>query len=366
MKRFLILAAALLLLLPYSAAFADGEATAEPVIAQEGATAEPAEESAAEPTATAEPSETATPVPATPAPTAAPTPTATPMPEATATAIPSEATMPPTATPVDDGTKRVTMGADLTSAQRKAVYKDFGIDEGSVVELKVTNAEERAYLEDLVPDRKIGSVALSCIYIQRLDEGEGLTIEVHNINYCTEDMYKNALVTAGIENAKVIVSAPFPVSGTGALTGVYKAYENMTGESLSALAKTVGAEELVVTGELAEYIGSDEAAKLIGELKKMLDQTQGMSDAEVREEIKKLAVLYNVSLTDQQTEQVLSLVRKLEGLDEGELKTRLTNLANAAKTASDAAGTASRIYESVKGFFSSVGSFLTKLFTKAA
>lgn len=265
----------------------------------------------------------------------------------------------------DEGeTECVTMGADLTKAQRQAVYTDFGILEGAVTELKVTNAEEREYLEDLVPDKKIGSVALSCIYIQRLEEGTGLSIQVHNINYCTEDMYKNALTTAGINDARVVVSAPFPVSGTGALTGVYKAYEHMTGGSLSSLAKSVGAEELVVTGELAEYIGSAEAAQLIAQLKTMLDQTQAMSDDEVLAEIDKLAKMYNISLTDAQARQVLSLVRKLEGLDATELQNKLASLAKTAQTAGAAKETVSKVYENVKGFFASVGSFLSNVFGK--
>ena len=213
------------------------------------------------------------------------------------------------------GEERVTMGADLTDRQREAVYKDFGIEEGSVTELTVTNDEERSYLEGLVPDGKIGSVAISCIYIKTLPAGSGMTVEIHNINYCTEDMYINALTTAGITDAQVIVSAPFPVSGTGALTGAYKAYEDITGNSLSSLAKSAGAEELVVTGELAEYIGSDDATQMITELKGMLDKTQGMTDDQVRDEIKNLATIYNVSLTNAQVEQVLSLVAPEKDVD---------------------------------------------------
>ena len=268
----------------------------------------------------------------------------------------------PAALAVDEGEERVTMGADLTETQRKAVYADFGIEQGSVAELSVTNAEERAYLDGLVPDRKIGSVAISCIYIKTLAEGSGLTVELHNINYCTEDMYKNALTTAGISDAAVIVSAPFSVSGTGALTGAYKAYEDITGTSLSSLAKSVGAEELVVTGELAEYIGSDDATQMINELKGMLDVTQTMTDDEVREEIEKLADMYDVSLTGAQVEQVLKLVRSLEGLDADELQTKLVGIAKAAETVNKTGEVASKVYDNVKGFFASVGSFFTDLF----
>ena len=268
----------------------------------------------------------------------------------------------PTALADEDGQERVTMGADLTDRQREAVYSDFGIEEGSVTELTVTNDEERSYLEGLVPDGKIGSVALSCIYIKTLPEGSGLSIEIHNINYCTEDMYSNALETAGISDAQVIVSAPFPVSGTGALTGAYKAYEDITGNSLSSLAKAAGAEELVVTGELAEYIGSDDATQMINELKSMLDKTQDMTDDEVRVEIKNLAQMYNVALTNAQLEQVLSLVRKLEGLDADELQDQLVGIAKAAQTANEVGEVTSKVFTDVKGFFASVGSFFSGVF----
>ncbi|MDO4572280.1 MAG: DUF1002 domain-containing protein [Clostridia bacterium] len=271
----------------------------------------------------------------------------------------------PAALADETGESRVTIGADLTATQVAAIYADFGVEQGDVDQLIVTNAEERSYLEGLVPERKIGTVALSCLYIQTMPEGSGLDITLNNINYCTADMYKNALETAGIKDAKVMVSAPYPVSGTGALTGAYKAYEDITGVSLSDLAKAVGAEELVVTGELAEYVGSDEATAIIAELKKMLDQTVNMSDAEVRSEIEYIAELYNVALTSAQVNQVLSLVRKFEGLDEEELQSRLTSLAKTAQTAGKAAETASRVYESVKGFFASVGDFFGRIFGKS-
>ena len=134
------------------------------------------------------------------------------------------------------GEARAVIGANLDQAQVAGVYADFGIERGSVKEIIVTNADEREYLEGLVDEKKIGSVALSCVYIELLEEGSGLSIEANNINWCTEQMYINALTTAGITDAKVIVSAPFAVSGTAALTGVYKAYEDITGKSLSNLA----------------------------------------------------------------------------------------------------------------------------------
>jgi uncharacterized protein YpuA (DUF1002 family) len=139
---------------------------------------------------------------------------------------------------VAPGEARVTLGADLTDDEIDQIYEDFGLERGAVTEITVTNDEERAYLAGLVPDRKIGSVALSCIYITTLDEGSGISVTTNNINWCTVDMYVNALVTAGVEDARVMVSAPFDVSGTAALTGVYKPPRKPRPKSWSLLASS--------------------------------------------------------------------------------------------------------------------------------
>lgn len=138
-----------------------------------------------------------------------------------------------------------------------------------------------------------------------------------------------------------MVTAPFDVSGTAALTGIYRAYESITGTTLSDLAKTIGAEELVLTGELAEYIGSEEATELINELKKILDQTQNMSDDDVRTEIRKIAEQYNVVISDSQVEQLLTLCRRLEKLDVNALQSKLVTLAETVQKANAAKETVS-------------------------
>lgn len=259
---------------------------------------------------------------------------------------------------------RVTIGADLDEDEIAAVYSDFGVERGTVTEIIVTNADERAYLEGIAPEKKIGSVALSCVYIEILEEGEGLNISTENINWCTSEMYTNALITAGITDAFVKVSAPFPVSGTAALTGIYKAYEDITGTTLSEIAKEIGVEELITTGELAEYIGSEEATKIVNELKKILDQTKSMTDDEVRKEIKGIADAYNVNITDTQVNQLLSLCRSLEKLDIDSLQDKLISLTKTLETAKEAEDKLTEFAQGVKNFFGKVAGFFANLFGK--
>jgi uncharacterized protein YpuA (DUF1002 family) len=92
----------------------------------------------------------------------------------------------------------------------------------------------------------------------------GLDVTTNNITWCAPEMYVNALATAGITDAKVIVAAPFDVSGTAALTGVYKAYEDITGQKLDENAKLVPAHRSWrVTSDLANEIGSYDSTSIV-------------------------------------------------------------------------------------------------------
>jgi uncharacterized protein YpuA (DUF1002 family) len=264
---------------------------------------------------------------------------------------------------VDSGEERVTLGANLSEEQIVQIYDDFDLERGDVAEIVVTNAEEREYLAGLVPDEKIGKNALSSIYITTLEEGTGITVTTNNINWCTEDIYINALVTAGVENASVMVSAPFEVSGTAALTGIYKAYEDITGIELDQTAKAAAAEELVTTSELAETIGSDDATMLMNELKKILDETKDMTDEELRAEILSIAATQNIELTEENIIQIINLCRTLEKLDVSQWKDKLTQLAETMDSFQQTGNGLTSFLNSLGDFFSGVGDFFANIFS---
>ena len=256
---------------------------------------------------------------------------------------------------------RAVIGADLTEEQIKTVYQLFGVSRGSVSELTVTNAEEREYLEGLVDEKVIGHYAISCVYVQLLDEGEGLNVDTYNISWCTAEMYKNALVTAGITDAKIVVAAPFEVSGTAARPGIYQAYESITGNSLDEIAKAVGTQELTITGELAEQIGNLDATEIVNGLKEILGETAKMSDEELRKEIQDIASQYAVSLTDKQIDQLIDLCRSLEGLDPGALKERVVQAQETIRRIGEAKDKAVTFYTKFQGFLGTVSNFLDQL-----
>ena len=263
---------------------------------------------------------------------------------------------------VDAGEARAVIGANLTDEQIADVYKNFGISRGDVTELRVTNADERKYLSGYVDDSVIGTNSISCVYIEVLDEGEGLDVTTSNINWCTSQMYVSALATAGITDAKIIVAAPFEVSGTAALTGVYMAYEDITGEKLDETAKLVSTQELTLTAELAEKIGSYDSVEIVNELKLLLGETRNMTDEQLRAEIVSIASDLGVTLTDTQINQLISLCRSLEKLNPDELKAKVESVQNTIAKLGQAKETVSNFLTGVKNVWNSIVDFFKNIF----
>ena len=260
-----------------------------------------------------------------------------------------------------EGQARAVIGANLDENQIASVYQLFNVKRGDVKEMTVTNAEEREYLEGYVDESLIGTRSISCVYVELLAEGAGMDVTTSNITWCTPEMYISALATAGITDAKIVVAAPFEVSGTAALTGVYKAYEDLTGKKLDDLAKAVSTQELTITGELADEIGEMDSTSIVNDLKMMLDETAQMTDEEIKEQIIQSAANYNVKLTDHQINQLISLCRSLEGLDADALKSRVEEVQNTLKKVSDAKTQVIGFVEQVKKVVTSIKSFFEKI-----
>lgn len=158
-------------------------------------------------------------------------------------------------------------------------------------------------------------------------------------------MIASTLTTAGMENCNVIAACPFEVSGTGALTGIIMAYETASGEKLDEGKKEAAMEELITTGDLADSIGSEEATQVVGEVKEeILDK--GLTDLdEIGDAVDKIAEKHDVTLTDDQKQQLVSLMEKISQYDYDldSIKDTLNNL-------SGKVGALEGVWNSVKSF----------------
>ena len=273
----------------------------------------PTPEATATPTPTPTPEATATPTP-TPEATAAPTPTPTPAAGATAdTAVQSN-----TAVTVTSNKTYLALGADLTQAQKSTVLALMGIAEADLPNydvVYVTNAEEHQRLDTYIASSVIGTKSLSSVVVRPAEAGHGVTVTTKNINYCTENMYRNALITAGVENADIIVVGPSPISGTAALIGALKAYERMSGTTVSDKALDTALNELVTTGELKQAVGNDaKAEEIISYVKAQIAANHLETEEEIEAAIRKGMVDLDVQLSEEDIKKTVALMMKIKAM----------------------------------------------------
>ncbi|MBO5088855.1 MAG: DUF1002 domain-containing protein [Lachnospiraceae bacterium] len=212
----------------------------------------------------------------------------------------------------------VSFGADLNDSEKATVMDLMGITEDDLEDYtvgEITNDEEHEYLGDYLDASVIGSRALSSVIVVIGEDGDGIDVETNNISYCTPGMYTNALITAGIENADVIVAGPFEITGTAALVGAMKAYSELTGEEISAESMDTAVNELVVTSQMAESEDSDKIEELIAYVKAEVVES-GLDDEEsIRKVIDEGSKQLGITLSEDEINTIISLMKKISELD---------------------------------------------------
>lgn len=215
----------------------------------------------------------------------------------------------------------VALGADLTAEQRAKVLYDMGLKESDLENCRVitiTNDMEHEYLGEYLDASVIGSRSLSSVMLTKAEEGNGVLVTTKNINYCTTGMYRNALLTAGLEDTNVLVVGPLPISGTAALIGAVKAYEEVSGERISDTVLDTALNELIVTGELAlentENIDNKDVENLIAFIKGKLAAGNIENKEDILNAIKDGEKEFKITLTEEQKQQILKLMEKINDL----------------------------------------------------
>lgn len=212
----------------------------------------------------------------------------------------------------------VSFGADLKGDEKATVMDLLGIAEEDLEDYtvgEITNDDEHKYLGDYLDNSVIGSRALSSVIVVLGEDGDGIDVETKNISYCTAGMYTNALITAGIENADVIVAGPFEITGTAALVGAMKAYSELTGEEISEESMDTAVNELVVTSQMAEDINSEDIEQLIAFVKAKVVEGGLDDDEAISEAIDEGAEQLNITITEEEKQTIISLMKKIASLD---------------------------------------------------
>ena len=209
-----------------------------------------------------------------------------------------------------DATKVVTLGADLSDAQKQTMVKYFNVSADQVQILTVTNQDEHNHLDNIAPQEQIGSHTLSCAYVKPTQSG-GIKVRTANLNWVTGNMIATSLSTSGVKNCEVIAACPMEVSGTGALTGIQMAYEKASGEKLDATKTKLANQEIVTTGELADKVGKDQATTVVNQSKMDVIQNDVQNADEIQNIVINVANQNNISVSQDDIDKIVSLLQQI-------------------------------------------------------
>ena len=250
----------------------------------------------------------------------------------------------------------VVYGETLTESQKEEVRKLLKVDDPSTVDEVTVTAQDLARLIDGNPNSRMFSSAK----ITLKEKGTGLVITrvtPENITQVTDEMYANALLTAGVENASVDVASPVKVSGHSALVGIYKAYESK-GVTLDKERMEVANEELSLATDLADKEGMDKekAGELMTEIKKAIAEQNPATREEVEQIVEEQLKKLKIELSPEDRQLLVDLFDKMRSIniDFDNVKQQLEDITkDLKKKMEDVMGD--------KGFWDGVADFFKKL-----
>lgn len=209
-----------------------------------------------------------------------------------------------------DASKVVTLGADLTDAQKQTMMKYFNVSSDQVQVMTITNEDEHKHLDNIAPQSQIGSRTLSCAYVKPTQSG-GIKVRTANLNWVTGNMIATTLSTSGVKNCEVVAACPMEVSGTGALTGIQMAYEKASGEKLDETKTKLANQEIVTTGELADKVGKNEATTVVNQSKMDVIQNGVQNADEIQNIVINVANQNNISVSQDDIDKIVSLLQQI-------------------------------------------------------
>ena len=220
----------------------------------------------------------------------------------------------------------LSFGSSLNQREEAALRDYFGVsDEMEAIYVDNETAIKQLGLAPDALDDYIGGW-YSSAYVKLTDQG-GINVSSKNVSLVTNEMFANALITSGILNCEVIVSAPFMVTGESALAGILAGAEEIMGESLSEENKVVAKEEIDTTLEIADEIlnnpdneinsssdSSTVASGIINDIKQQVIKDSPNS-TQIEQIIVNVTNNYGVELSEESTERIANLMEDVNKLD---------------------------------------------------
>lgn len=195
-------------------------------------------------------------------------------------------------------------GADLEGQDLQQTENDLGVDDN--YETYNVNVND---VSNYIPNSSNLSYIYSSATIEHKKWGKGVDVKIDtpdNITKVTSEQYQNAAITAGIKNAEIHIASVEPVTGEGALAGIYKAYEEK-GNDLNNEDIQNSNQEMNDLGTISEENKGKDGYS---------DEALNASIADIKEQLADIKQNQDKQITQQQVEDTVNKVLDECGLSE--------------------------------------------------
>ena len=195
-------------------------------------------------------------------------------------------------------------GADLEGQDLQQTENDLGVDDN--YETYNVNVND---VSNYIPNSSNLSYIYSSATIEHKKWGKGVDVKIDtpdNITKVTSEQYQNAAITAGIKNAEIHIASVEPVTGEGALAGIYKAYEEK-GNNLNTEDIQNSNQEMNDLGRISEENKGKDGYS---------DEALNASIADIKEQLADIKQNQDKQITQQQVEDTVNKVLDERGLSE--------------------------------------------------
>lgn len=195
-------------------------------------------------------------------------------------------------------------GADLEGQDLQQTENDLGVDDN--YETYNVNVND---VSNYMPNSSNLSYIYSSATIEHKKWGKGVDVKIDtpdNITKVTSEQYQNAAITAGIKNAEIHIASVEPVTGEGALAGIYKTYKEK-GNDLNTEDIQNSNQEMNDLGTISEENKDKDGYS---------DEALNASIADIKEQLADIKQNQDKQITQQQVEDTVNKVLDERGLSE--------------------------------------------------
>lgn len=212
------------------------------------------------------------------------------------------------------------LGYSLSDSQKQETLRLLNYQEGKDTDLKTLNTSSYAKIMDVADDSSLQ--LYSSVKIKKLGASKTLNVSIvapENITKVTEDMYRNAAITLGIQHADIDIAAPIPVTGESALAGIYYSLEE-NGAQVSDESKDLAQEELNTLSDInqenqgKEGYDADKLNVALTDIKSAVAQAgKGLTKDDVQKIVEDTLENYNLksSISDSQMNLIVNFALNL-------------------------------------------------------